>query len=383
MKVFNKKILTSLCLYFCISDLAFAQSNNVEQRFATSVFPGVVGRGSGYCKFAFVRQHNGVWQVDQSENMADAKVERLNVCMAKSDSGRTFDVLLAFPSSIQGCPNTKNWFTPRSKGYWDCNSEFSMSGLIGKGYSGSIRPELVKEAVESQAMQSHAPIIVQSIYTDLYSEAVKGNVNRIRDLLIDLSKYVTDEDHRALIAAYGKSTSQKVVPDWLFQNAKPEVVKLAEGDIRDYWIDQYRKKVADLMENGIWAAQYKQHIESLTSVANVWTAEDFDNVIPMLKQKQSALEKEEMIQEQLAAKHKADDNRKKAEVARRAEQQVALFRKSVQVGTWTNCGQIYDMRKPMAGVQTMVGQQYIDINRLYPPQYICRFLNGVYIGASN
>jgi hypothetical protein len=56
------------------------------------------------------------------------------------------------------------------------------------------------------------------------------------------------------------------------------------------------------------------------------------------------------------------------------------MRQTIKVGTQTNCGQVFDVRLPMVGVQTPVGIQYIEVNRLYSPGRGCTFVNGVYQG---
>ncbi|MCR4469741.1 hypothetical protein [Burkholderia sp. SCN-KJ] len=73
------------------------------------------------------------------------------------------------------------------------------------------------------------------------------------------------------------------------------------------------------------------------------------------------------------------------QAARRAREQAieregVEMRKHIRVGAMTNCGQVFELRRPMVGVQTMNGMQFIDISRLYGPSADCRFLNGQYVG---
>jgi hypothetical protein len=67
-----------------------------------------------------------------------------------------------------------------------------------------------------------------------------------------------------------------------------------------------------------------------------------------------------------------------------AEQALTLeaqtMRANIRNGTRTNCGQVFDVKLPMIGVQTMAGMQYIDINRLWGPSANCYFVNGQYVG---
>jgi hypothetical protein len=56
------------------------------------------------------------------------------------------------------------------------------------------------------------------------------------------------------------------------------------------------------------------------------------------------------------------------------------MRKHTHVGTMTNCGEVFDVRLPMVGVQTIENAQFIDVSRLYMPATDCLFANGVYAG---
>ena len=95
--------------------------------------------------------------------------------------------------------------------------------------------------------------------------------------------------------------------------------------------------------------------------------------------------------EHLAAQAKTDkmlrleaDRLDQAQVAKYREEafesEALTMRQTIKVGTQTNCGQVFDVRLPMVGVQTAIGIQYIEVNRLYIPGRSCTFVNGVYQG---
>ncbi len=65
---------------------------------------------------------------------------------------------------------------------------------------------------------------------------------------------------------------------------------------------------------------------------------------------------------------------------RALERESLEMRKHIRVGTMTNCGQVFEVRLPMIGVQTINGMQFIDVSRLYSPNANCRFVNGQYVG---
>jgi len=58
------------------------------------------------------------------------------------------------------------------------------------------------------------------------------------------------------------------------------------------------------------------------------------------------------------------------------------MRKTIAIGTRTNCGLVFDIKKPMIGVQTMMGMQYIHVDQLWGSSSDCHFRNGVYTGPN-
>ena len=56
------------------------------------------------------------------------------------------------------------------------------------------------------------------------------------------------------------------------------------------------------------------------------------------------------------------------------------MRKTIRVGTHTNCGPVFDVRLPMIGVQTAIGMQFIELTRLYGASADCHFENGMHQG---
>jgi hypothetical protein len=66
--------------------------------------------------------------------------------------------------------------------------------------------------------------------------------------------------------------------------------------------------------------------------------------------------------------------------AKKIADETAQLRKAARIGSETNCGTIFDIRLPLVGVQTMIGQQYLRLDSLYGPSATCRFSNGQYAG---
>ena len=102
---------------------------------------------------------------------------------------------------------------------------------------------------------------------------------------------------------------------------------------------------------------------------------------------QTALEKslddqqERWAQAQAELAKRRDEQRTEDQAAERAiERDSVAMRQHIRVGTQTNCGQVFEVRLPMVGVQTINGMQFIDVSRLYSPNTTCRFVNGQYVG---
>lgn len=96
-------------------------------------------------------------------------------------------------------------------------------------------------------------------------------------------------------------------------------------------------------------------------------------------ERRQAEEKQRILQAKLDEQYQ-EEEKERLIVNQRIENNARDMRKHVRIGTQTNCGQVFDVRLPMVGVQTMVGSQYIDISKLYGPDANCNFKNGVYAG---
>lgn len=81
------------------------------------------------------------------------------------------------------------------------------------------------------------------------------------------------------------------------------------------------------------------------------------------------------------AKNKQDAyDRQKREKEAFIQEEATRMRKGVRIGTQTNCGNVFELRLPLVGVQTMYGMQYLQLSDLYGPSADCRFLNHQYVG---
>lgn len=94
----------------------------------------------------------------------------------------------------------------------------------------------------------------------------------------------------------------------------------------------------------------------------------------------------EQLRAEIAAEQGRRDAYAEALQAVRLAKEAAIIaeaqqmRRTVRVGTRTNCGLVFEVRLPMVGVQTSIGMQFLPIDELYGPSVTCRFFNGNYIG---
>jgi TPR repeat protein len=59
--------------------------------------------------------------------------------------------------------------------------------------------------------------------------------------------------------------------------------------------------------------------------------------------------------------------------------EAAEFRKKLAVGNDSHCGLVIEVKPPIARIQTMIGEQWLKIEQLYPKgKQNCRWVNGVY-----
>ncbi|HLL04095.1 MAG TPA: hypothetical protein VK539_26150 [Myxococcaceae bacterium] len=72
-------------------------------------------------------------------------------------------------------------------------------------------------------------------------------------------------------------------------------------------------------------------------------------------------------------------NYKRPDPAIAAAREATKFRSSLAVGSDTHCGLVIEVRRPIAKVQSMIGEVWLKVDQLYPEgTRDCRFVNGVY-----
>jgi len=102
----------------------------------------------------------------------------------------------------------------------------------------------------------------------------------------------------------------------------------------------------------------KKHIESTLA----------DELIAINQRKVELLQQVVAQEEQKEKSHKA------------LAKATARFRESLVIGNDTHCGLVVEVKKPIAKVQTLVGERWFKIAQLYPKDtHHCQFVNGQYV----
>lgn len=150
--------------------------------------------------------------------------------------------------------------------------------------------------------------------------------------------------------------------------------------IIDYFLERDLKTNSDVSADINAALNYGDLWKSSILEAEIYGEQKYDELISLRKVKEERF---------AAAKKEKEQNIREAAVREREHQyrmQEALrieteeMRKNIRIGSRTNCGEIFDVRLPMVGVQTINGIQYIRLADLYGPSQNCRFANGKYVG---
>jgi len=121
---------------------------------------------------------------------------------------------------------------------------------------------------------------------------------------------------------------------------------------------------------------------------------DLGDLLPQINEKiqtlQIAEEKQRLAAEQLrlAEEQRQAEQERKDELIRKEQRKKSdlalnIFRKKIKIGTETNCGPVIEIRSPMIKIAFTLPQygaeRWIRLSTVWPPNYGCRLLNGVYV----
>ena len=117
------------------------------------------------------------------------------------------------------------------------------------------------------------------------------------------------------------------------------------------WLSQYRaafKKAKSMNDYDVFIVTYED--------------DDPDNLVPKATDLSAKAGAAEQKRQELKAKKRIQD-----------------FRAKLKVSDNTHCGMIIEIKKPLMKIQTMAGDKWFKVDKIFPPgEANCRFVNGVY-----
>ncbi len=139
---------------------------------------------------------------------------------------------------------------------------------------------------------------------------------------------------------------------------RPKALKMSPDDEAS-WLNTYRKTFAEAKTYG----QMKRFI-------TLYVDDDPENLLPKVNDKLITLAVEE------SKRAEAEEKKQKATLKKRQQQ----FITKLKTGSDSHCGMVIEIKKPLAKIQTMVGEKWFRIEQLYPKgDADCRFVNGEYV----
>jgi hypothetical protein len=250
---------------------------------------------SNYCQAFFIRKESGDWVSVplSSANLKDDSVERLRGCINnKADRVIT---TATFALDTQGlCEKGRN-ASPRSKGYFLCNSNFANRGIFGamKG-DAPFDQKSFDSALDSNAIKAAAHELVQAFYQELVQNALNADescgecakeVRAIRSLFDYFYSFASGPDLENLAVKYVSLTGIKKLPDWATVRLSPSELDLVAIKGEQAWRSKYEEQAKAALDPNSDIGLLQRFISERKIVdANNWKAIDFSNLLPKAQQ---------------------------------------------------------------------------------------------------
>lgn len=173
-------------------------------------------------------------------------------------------------------------------------------------------------------------------------------------------QYWLDKYRRTFGAASSKQKLEEFIaaynandPEKLAQKAREELARIR--------YDEYRAA----FKNSKSSLDYSNFIKS-------YKDSDPDKLVPAAIKARDAAVRREAVAEN--ARVRAAHEQKQAQ-----KRNILAFREKLKVGNDSHCGLVVEVKRPVAKIQTMIGERWLKMEQLYPAGYAdCRFINGVY-----
>lgn len=405
-------------LTIALSTLSFFANTAHAELAVKPIAYGVAGNsvfnGNDYCEDIYIQKTGGLWNVANAsdESLKDDSYEKLRGCIGflGREPNTTINAVIFSVATKDICEterrcevNSNNKLatgchqifmkdfykqsSPRSKGYFSCNSNFAGRRMLGGfDFDAPIKTEALISALESDSIKAAAASIAQSRYSKLLARALQsyssdcGNcsdeLDAIKFLFFHFSRATSAADLETAAFNYLAITGQRQVPNWMTSHLAAGTVEILSNKNEQEWRRKYAAQVQKIFDKKALQT-FIQKYE--TPDPNNWGRVDFDNLVPQMRQRLDKL----LAQEQAEANEKTRKQAETAERNRQAEtKRIAEWRKSLQLGADTFCGPVIEMRAPMVKIavrvqlQGFASEMWLKFGEVFPPEYGCRNTNG-------
>jgi hypothetical protein len=374
-----------------------------------------------YCESVYIKKSGSSWTLVQGSDdlLKDDSVEKLRGCMGylgpKRADGQAVIDAVAFSLATRGTCDTeircevngnnklatgchpifqKEFYkgsSPRSAGYYACNSSFVNRKLLGGlDFDAPIKTEALAAVLESDAIKTAAAAIVQSRHAALLARALQsypapcgncvGERSATRFVFDYFAAQTSPADLEKAAFNYLAISGELQVPDWIKTRLPAEAFAQAAQRAEQEWRRKYAEQVQQLLAPDVATTSLKAFIDKF-GVANpkTFATVDFDNLVPNARQRLT----DRLARADADAKEAA---RKKAEaeaLARKEEEKrVNAWRKTLALGSDTFCGPVIAVNGPMIKIavrfqlQGFGNEAWLKAVEVFPPDYGCNNTNG-------
>lgn len=397
-----------------------AQATSQIKPVAQGVPGNSVFRGDEYCESIYIRKTGGAWTVMQGsdESLKDEGVEKLRGCLGyqgrQSAEGGAIDaVVFSLETSgtcatesrceinannqlATGCHPVflKDYYklsSPRSAGYFTCNSAFANRKMLGGlDFDAPLKTEAFIAALESDAIKAAAAAIVQSRHAKLLARALQGDPascgacsgerSAARFVFDNFSAQTSTADLEAAAFNYLAISGERQVPTWIKARLSAEGADKAASRAEQAWRQRYGQQVQQLLGPDATQKSLRAFINQYgTHAPTTWARLDFDQWVPKAQQRLDKLIAQEASDAKERERAQAEANRKKAE---NEIKRIAEWRKTLQLGSDTFCGPVIEVRGPMIKIAVRAqlpgfsNEAWLKAEEIYPDNYGCRNVNG-------
>ena len=405
------------CLKFFSAALAAASFITVPANAQVAIKPLAMGtpgghvlNGDQYCKSFFIKKSGSGWMVANDADLKDDNVEKLRGCLGYTAEPAINAVYFSLATETtcktttmcvspmigainQPCKNQEVFLgkSPRSTGYFTCNSNFANRNFIGGlRFDDPISKELLSAALTSESIGAAATAFAEAQYRRTLTSAVQGGASAcgqcvaerdaIRDLFSYFAAFAMPDELNTAGFNYMAMTGVRQAPDWMTAHLPPSTVAQLAAQGEQAWRRKYADKVRQLAAPGSSNDDLRKFINQLGKQDPTnWASVDFDRQLPQLQQ----ILQNRLAQEKSEADRRALQAGQEAERRRQAEaKNLAEWRKTLQVGADTFCGPVIEMRAPMVRIALKVqlpgysSEAWLKSSEVFPPEYGCRNVNG-------